>query len=103
MNRPSIRFGFSSASRRPWLGSRSSDSATVPNCRSRSTSATRRRRSWAISQATLVATVVAPTPPRVPVTATSLPSLLLLRMTPVWSVAARIAFCSRIGVIGLTR
>ena len=103
MNSPSIRFGFSSASRRPWLGSRSRDRATVPNCRSRSTRATRRRRSWAISQATLVATVVLPTPPRVPVTATSLPSLWLLLTTPLCSLADRIAFCNSAGVIGLTR
>ena len=36
MNSPSIRSGFSNASRNPVLGSRSSASATVPNWRSRS-------------------------------------------------------------------
>ena len=79
------------------------DSATVPYCRSRSTRATRRRRSCATSHATLVATMVAPTPPRVPVTATSLPSLWLLLTMPLCSLAARIAFCNRGGVTGLTR
>ena len=72
MNRPSMRLGFSIASVRPRPGSRSSVSAPVPKCTSRSSSAVVRFSLSLTSQASEVAIVDAPTPPRVPMTAIAL-------------------------------
>jgi hypothetical protein len=68
MNRPSMRLGFSMASVRPRPGSRSSASAPVPKWTSRSSSAVERPALSPISQASEVAMVDAPTPPRTPIT-----------------------------------
>ena len=64
-----MRLGFSIASVRPRPGSRSSASAPVPKWTSRSSSAVERPPLSPISQASEVATVEAPTPPRTPITA----------------------------------
>ncbi len=64
--RLSIRLGCCIASRNPRDGSTSNVSEIVPNCRSRSSRAVLRFRSSARNHATLAATVLAPTPPRVP-------------------------------------
>ena len=89
---------FSSASRRPWFGSRSSARARLPNCRSRSSAVTRRPRRLAMLQAVLAASIVAPTPPRVPTKATSRPSRRRLAVAPaVPSAAASSDRCSSAG------
>ena len=64
-----MRLGFSIASVRPRPGSRSSASAPVPKWTSRSSRAVERPALSPISQASEVATVEAPTPPRTPITA----------------------------------
>ena len=69
INSGSMRLGFSIASVRPRPGSRSSDSAPVPKWTSRSSSAVGALCCSLNSHASEVASVEAPTPPRVPTTA----------------------------------